>query len=94
MGRRQIGSVMKKSEEKLKHKDENGNLVKEFYIKITEDVTLRKGDFINLENKAIKIASLTSNKSKMSEEMYESARERIEKMPDFVTFELIRVTKD
>jgi len=57
-------------------------------------VNLKKGDFINLENKALKLASLEANKNKMSEEVYNSAMERIEKMPDFVQFELIRVTRD
>ena len=94
MARRQIGSVQKTKEEKLRFTDENGKKIPEFYIKITEDVTLKKGDFINLENKKIKLASLEANKSKMSDEGYEAALERIEKMPDFVTFELIRVTKD
>ena len=94
MARRQVGSVMKKSEDKLKHIGPNGKPLPEFYIKITEDVNLKKGDFINLENKALKLASLEANKNKMSEEVYNSAMERIEKMPDFVTFELIRVTRD
>lgn len=94
MARRQVGSVMKKSEDKLKYTGTNGKPLPEFYIKITEDVNLKKGDFINLENKALKLASLEANKGKMSEEVYNSAMERIEKMPDFVSFELIRVTKD
>lgn len=94
MARRQIGSVQKTKEEKLRFTDENGKKIPEFYIKITEDVTLKKGDFINLENKKIKLASLEANKSKMSDEGYEAALERIEKMPDFVAFELVRVTKD
>lgn len=94
MARRQIGSIQKTKEEKLRFTDENGTKIPEFYIKITEDVTLKKGDFINLENKKIKLASLEANKSKMSEEGYEAALERIENIPDFVAFELIRVTKD
>ncbi len=94
MGRRQIGSVQKTKEDKLRYKDAKGNPIKEFYIKITEDVTLRAGDFLNMENKQVKLASLEANRDKMSGEVYSKALERIEKMPDFVQFELIRVTKD
>ena len=94
MARRQVGSVMKKSEDKLKFVGPNGKPLPEFYIKITEDVNLKKGDFVNLENKALKLASLEANKDRMSAETYESALERINKMPDFVQFELIRNTRD
>ena len=94
MARRQIGSVQKTKDEKLRFKDSNGKPIKEFYIKITEDVTLKKGDFINLENKQVKLASLEANRDKMSADSYDKALERIENMPDFVQFELIRVTRD
>lgn len=94
MGRRQVGSIQKTKEDKLRYKDEQGKTIKEFYIKITEDVTLKAGDYLNMENKQIKLASLNANRDKMSGEVYNKALERIEKMPDFVQFELIRVTKD
>lgn len=94
MARRQVGSVMKQRDEKLRFTDEAGKKIPEFYIKITEDINLKKGDFLNLENKKVKLASLEANRDKMSTEVYEAALERIEKMPDFVQFELIRVTKD
>ncbi len=87
--RRQIGSVVKKSEEKQKYAG-----VKEFSIKITEDITLKAGEYLNLENKAFKLASLEANKGKMSEEVYEKALERINKMPDFVFFEIIKVKNE
>lgn len=91
--RKQIGSVLVTKDEKLKYKDEKGNPIKEFYIKITEDVSFKKGDFINLENKKVKLASLEAYKGSMSAEAYDKALERIEKMPDFVQFELVQVTK-
>lgn len=94
MARRQVGSVMKQRDEKLRFTDEAGKKIPEFYIKITEDINLKKGDFLNLENKKVKLASLEANRDKMSTEVYEAALERIEKMPDFVQFELIRVTRD
>lgn len=94
MARKQIGSVQKTKDEKLRFKDESGKAIKEFYIKFTEDVTFKAGDYLNMENKQIKLASLKANRDKMSGEVYEKALERIEKMPDFVQFELIRVTKE
>ena len=92
--RKQIGSVLVTKDEKLKYKDEKGNPIKEFYIKVTEDCSFKKGDFINLEDKKVKLASLEMYKNSMSSEGYEKALERIEKMPDFVKFELIQVSKD
>jgi LmbE family N-acetylglucosaminyl deacetylase len=104
--RKQIGSVLATKEEKLKYnaldkdgniqKDKDGNTVKlkEYYIKITEDVTFKKGDFINLENKKVKLASLDAYKGSMSSESYEKALERIQNMPDFVQFELVKVSRD
>ena len=86
--RRQIGSVVKKQEDKQKYPD-----VKEFSIKITEDITLRAGEYLNLENKAFKLRSLQDAKDKMSEEAFEKAMERVEKMPDFVFFEIVKVSK-
>ena len=63
-------------------------------IKIEQDITLKAGTYLNLENKAFKLASLEANKSKMSEENYEKAVERINKMPDYVFFEVIKLTKE
>lgn len=94
MGRRQIGSVLKTKEEYLRHIGSDGKKVKEFYIKITEDISLKAGDCLNLENKQVKLLSLESARDKMSAETYEKSLERINKMPDFVSFEVIRVTKD
>jgi|GEM_PF-6666403 hypothetical protein len=92
MARRQVATVIKKDEDKLKYRDEKGNLIREFYIKFSEDVTFKKGDRLWLENKQLKKASLEANREKMSEETYKRAIERIENMPGFVAFEAIKVT--
>ena len=78
----QVGSIMKGKENK-------GD-----YIKITEDVTLKKGDFLNLENKASKIASLNAaiESGKLSQEVGQKLLENAEKMPDFVRFEITKST--
>jgi len=94
MARKNIGSVLKTQDERLRYTDEKGNKIKEFYIKINEDIVLKKGDIINLENKALKLASLEANKAKLTEDIYEKALERINNMKDFVAFDLVKVTRD
>ncbi len=83
--RKQIGSV-------LKSKD----VSQPDYIKITEDIVLKKGDILNLESKKSKLASLDKNieNGKLSGDLADKIREGIEKMPDFVRFEIVKVTKD
>lgn len=87
--RRQIGKIVKKSDDRQRFPD-----VKEFSLKIEQDITLKAGSYLNLENKAFKLASLEANKDKMSEENYEKAVERINKMPDYVFFEVIKLDKE
>lgn len=92
--RKQIGKITKKSEDKQRFPD-----VPEFSLKIDlppgqESITLKNGQYINLENKAFKIASLEANRDKMSEEVYEKAKERIEKMPAYIFFEALEVKRE
>lgn len=83
--RKQIGAV-------LKSKDPT----QPDYIKINEDVVLKKGDILNLESKKSKLASLEKNieNGKLSGDLADKIREGIEKMPDFIRFEIVKVTKD
>lgn len=87
--RQQIGKIVKKSDDKLRYPG-----VKEFSLKIEQDITLKAGTYLNLENKAYKLASLEASRDKMSAENYEKALERIGKMPDFVFFEVIKLDKE
>ena len=68
---------------------------KKFYIKMKADVTLKAGDFINLESKQNQIDSIQKafDEGKVNEEVLEQALERIEKMPDFVKFDLVKLEK-
>lgn len=84
----QIGKIVKKSDDKLRYPG-----VKEFSLKIEQDITLKAGQYLNLENKAYKLASLEASREKMSEENYNKAVERIGKMPDYVFFEVIKLDK-
>jgi uncharacterized Zn finger protein len=81
----QVGSV-------LKSKDSS----QPDYIKIENDVVLKKGDILNLESKKSKLAQLEKNveAGKLSEETAAKIREGIEKTPDFVRFSIVKVTKD
>lgn len=87
--RQQVGKITKKTKDKQRFEN-----VPEFSLKIDQDITLKAGSYLNLENKAFKLASLEANKEKMSEENYEKALERINKMPDFVFFEVISLKKE
>lgn len=69
----------------LKNKDKT----KAPYIKLEKDV--KQGDIIRVESKKFQLDSLESavQAGKLNEEMAEKARERINKMPEFVLGDLI-----
>jgi hypothetical protein len=99
--RQQIGKIVKKSPDRERFPQKvnsEGKVidpgVREFSLKIDQDITLKAGSYLNLENKAFKLASLEANKAKMSEENYAKAVERINKMPDYVFFEVIKLDKE
>jgi len=99
--RQQIGKITKKTPDKERFpekRDATGKVidpgVREFSFKVDQDITLKAGTYLNLENKAFKLRSLEANKEKMSEENYEKALERINKHPDFVFFEVIKLDKE
>ena len=71
-----IGSVMK---------SKDFATTKETYIKLKEDVNLKKGSFINLVNPRTLADKLAG---KVDEAVLAKIRERGEKTPDFVMFEL------
>jgi hypothetical protein len=83
--RLKIGSILKSREEG-----------KPDYIKIDTDIVLKKGDSLSLESKKSKLASLEKNieNGKLSGDLADKIREGIEKMPEFVRFEIVKVTKD
>ena len=66
------------------------------YIKMKEDVSFKKGDTLSLESKKSQLASLEKNVSlgKLSGDLADKIRANIEKMPDFVRFQIVKVTKD
>lgn len=76
--RKVVGSV-------LKSKEGSGS-----YVKIKDNITLNAGDILNVESKADRLASLDSAVSagKLTEDYADQQREYINKIPDFVLFEL------
>jgi hypothetical protein len=61
------------------------------YIKIDQDISFTKGDFVNLESKASRLKSLKEaiEAGRISGEGAEKAEEAINKMPDWLRFELV-----
>lgn len=80
LSRRVIGSV-------VKAKDTG----KPDYIKVRDDVSLKKGQIVRLESPKFQLESLVSamQAGKVSEDLGEKIKERIEKIPNFVRFELV-----
>ena len=70
-------------------KNEGGSKFIKVYIK--EPVTLKSGDYITLETPEEQLASLEAavEAGKLSEEVAEKIRARIEKLPHFVIAEAI-----
>ena len=65
------------------------------YIKISNDVVLKRGDFLNLESKASQTKSIETavKDGKMSEEIATSVMERVNKIPEFVRFQIVKLEK-
>ena len=83
--RKTIGSILKS-----KNEGETD------YIKISEDIVLKKGDTLSLESKKSQLASLERNveNGKLSGDLADKIRANIEKMPDFIRFNIVKITKD
>jgi hypothetical protein len=66
------------------------------YIKVTGSHVLSNGQFLNLESKATQLASLEAAiaAGKISGDNAAAAKERINKIPDFVRFQVVAVAKE
>lgn len=66
------------------------------YIKINTDIVLKKGDTLSLESKKSRLASLETNvqNGKLSGEVADKIRETIEKTPEFIRFQIVKLIKD
>lgn len=63
------------------------------YIKIREDLSLKKGQVLRLESKKFQLDSLQNavSSGKLSADLGEKIKERIEKIPEWVRFEIVAV---
>jgi hypothetical protein len=61
------------------------------YLKFRSTVTIKEGDIIRVENKKFQLQSLESaiNSGKLNGEIAQKAKDRIEKIPEFVIAELV-----
>lgn len=61
------------------------------YIKVRDDLVLKKNQVLRLESKKFQLESLQGavSSGKVSQELSEKIKERIEKIPEWVRFEII-----
>jgi hypothetical protein len=80
-----IGSIVKNKDPK-----------KGDYIKVNGAHVLTDGQYLNLESKAAQLASLKEAiaEGKISGDNAKAAEERINKIPDFVRFQVVAVAKE
>jgi len=71
----------------IKNKDSS----KPDYIKMDKDVVLKKGQYLNLESKKLQIEKLQAAGAagKLSEDLVEKMKANLEKIPDFVRFQIV-----
>lgn len=65
------------------------------YVKISGDITLKKGQTLKLESKKARLATLSElvQAGKISQDMYDDMRVKTEARPDFVRFDIVLVEK-
>ena len=75
-----VGSIIK-----------NKDNTKPDYIKMDKDVVLKKGQYLNLESKKLQIEKLEAagKAGKLSEDLVEKMKANLEKIPDFVRFQIV-----
>lgn len=65
------------------------------YIKVSNDVVLKKGDFLNLESKSMQLKNIKQavKDGKLSSDVAEGIMEKINKIPDFVRFNIVKIER-
>lgn len=66
------------------------------YMTVAQDYALKKGDYLNLESKKSQLEGIEQAvaNGKMSADIAAQAKERINKIPDFVRFQVVHVQKN
>lgn len=80
-----IGSIVK-----------NKEAGKPDYVTVAQDYALKKGDYLNLESKKSQLEGIEKAmaEGKIPAEAGAAAKERINKIPDFVRFQIVHVVKN
>lgn len=65
------------------------------YIKISRDVVLKQGDYLNLESKALQTKNVEDAvaSGRMSAETAESIMSKVNEIPEFVRFQIVKIEK-
>jgi len=65
------------------------------YLKVSKDIVLKQGDYLNLESKAAQLKNLEEAvaNGKLQEEVADKVRETVNSIPDFVRFQVVRLEK-
>jgi len=84
--REKLGSVLKDKKDETK-----------FYVKFNKNCSFNEGDCVNLESKKQQLDSIDDAVSAgrlTDETMVNEIKERINKIPDFVKFEIVKVSRN
>jgi hypothetical protein len=66
------------------------------YIKFSQDINISNGDTFSLDSKSesLKRVQTAKESGKLSEEIAAEIEERINKIPDFVRFNIVKISKE
>lgn len=98
--RKKVGSIVKGKQEE----DDNGKplfkdgkpVMKADYFKVYGNHTLLDGEFLNLESKKDQLANYEKGvaSGKLTGDVAEKIKARIEKTPDYVRFDVVKLSKN
>lgn len=93
--RKTIGSFMK-SKDLTPEEVSAGKVKNPPYLKLTEDIAFKKGDFVRVENKAYQVESLTKAiaSGKLNGDSAQKMLARANNIPDFVIAELVLLSNN
>lgn len=91
--RRQVASFCKSQDKRTPEEIQAGKPKGAPYIKFSEDVSFKKGDFLNVESQAYQLESINFaiNSGKLTGDKAEKALERAAKIPEWVLGEVQQI---
>jgi hypothetical protein len=90
------GEAPKKHKREVVASRNKGQAGKSDYIKFSKDCSFKAGDILNLQVKEEEMQQVMKRieEGKLSEEFGADILERLEKIPSFVVYNLVRINKD